>query len=314
MAIASQSSGNPALENGIGARAEIEEISPRTDNRRGPAAKPPFCGPQTVILPRSGWMPIDWRELWEFRELLYFLVWRDIKVRYKQTVLGIAWAVLQPVLSMVVFTVIFGRFAKIPSENLPYAVFVYAGLLPWMFFSNSVSHGGQSLVNQQYLLTKIYLPRLFLPTASIGVALVDLAISFGVYGVILALYGVMPSWQTVFVPLLVLLTAVAALGLSLLVSAMMVSYRDLRYVVQFMLQALMYVSPVVYPVSLIPRRYQWLLALNPMAGIIDGYRAAILGKPWNLTTLCVSTMTALGLFVFGLFYFRRTERRFADIA
>ena len=267
-----------------------------------------------VIRARSGWIPVDWAELWHFRELLYFLVWRDLKVRYKQTVLGVAWAVLQPVFSMVVFTVIFGRLAKLDSEGFDYSVFVYAGLLPWTFFSSAVGLAGQSLVNQQNLLTKIYFPRLFIPTASIGASLVDMAISTAVYGVILAWYRVCPSWQVVYLPGLVLLTVLAVLGFGFLLAALTVRYRDFRFVIPFMLQVMMYISPVVYPVSLVPVRYQWVLALNPMAGIIDAYRSAILGKPWNGTALAVSSAMAVGLFVLGLFYFRRTERQFADIA
>ena len=270
--------------------------------------------PELIIRPRKGWIAIDWSEIGHYRELLYFLIWRDVKIRYKQTVLGVVWAVLQPVFTMLVFTTIFGRFAKIPSENLPYAVFVYAGLLPWTFFANGVTHAGQSLVSQQNLLTKIYFPRLFVPTAAVGGGLVDLAISFGVYAVILTIYGIVPSWGVVFVPLLVLFTVMAALGLGCTLAALTVSYRDFRYVVPFMVQALMYLSPVVYPVSLIPSQYHWLLAINPMAGIIDAYRSAILGKPWNLTTLAVSGSITIALLVFGMFYFRKTERRFADIA
>ncbi|MEW6250724.1 MAG: ABC transporter permease [Planctomycetota bacterium] len=269
----------------------------------------------TLIRPRRGWVAIDWGELWRQRELLYFLVWRDVKVRYKQTVLGAAWAVIQPLFAMLVFTLIFGQFAKIPSEGQPYAVFVYAGLLPWTFFQNAVTNGGQSLINQQHLLTKVYLPRLFVPAASVGGGLVDLAISFGVYAVILLAYWQAPSWQVVFLPGLLLLTVLAALGLSFVLAALTVAYRDFRYVVPFLMQAMMYISPVVYPVELIPAKYQWLLGLNPMAGIIDGYRVAILGgREWNLTVLGASALTTLVLFVMGLFYFRRTERRFADIA
>ena len=267
-----------------------------------------------VIEPRRGWIPIDWDELFEYRELLYFLVWRDVKIRYKQTVLGIAWAVLQPVFSMAIFTIIFGRFAKIPSDGLPYAVFVYAGLLPWTFFGNGVTLSGLSLVNQQHLMTKVYFPRVFVPTASVGGGLVDLAISFVVYACILLCYGVTPSWGVVYVPFLVLLTVMAALGFGCMLAALTVAYRDFRYVVPFMIQAMMYVSPVIYPVSIVPERYHWVLALNPMAGIIDGYRSAILGKPWNLTTLGVSTAVTLALLTFSMFYFRKTERRFADIA
>jgi len=277
----------------------------------------PSCGlkgPQTIIRPRSGWIPVDWREMWDFRELLFFLVWRDVKVRYKQTVLGAAWAVLQPLFSMLIFTVIFGKFAQIPSENLPYAVFCYAGLLPWTFFANALTHGGQSLVNQQHLLTKVYLPRLFVPSASVLGGLVDFAISFGVYAAILAGFRIVPSWQVVFVPLLVVLTIMASLGFAFILAALTVAYRDFRYVVPFMVQAMMYLSPVVYPVSIVPQKYHWVLALNPMAGIIDGYRSAVLGRPWNGTTLGVSAASACVLFLFGLFYFRKTERRFADIA
>lgn len=269
---------------------------------------------ELVIRPSKGWMAVDFGELFRYRELLYFLVWRDLKVRYKQTVLGVAWAVLQPVFSMVVFTVIFGRLAKIDSEGFPYAVFVYAGLLPWTFFSAAVSMAGQSLISQQNLLTKIYFPRLFIPTASLGAGLVDLAISFGVYMLVLLWYGIMPSWQMVYLPGLVLLTAISVLGFGYTLAALTVSYRDFRFVIPFMLQAMMYLSPVVYPVSMVPQRYQWLLALNPMAGIIDAYRSAILGKPWNLTTLGISTAVALAMFVYGLFYFRKTERGFADVA
>lgn len=271
-------------------------------------------GTETVIRPRKGWINIDWAELYRYRELLFFLTWRDILVRYKQTVLGVAWSVLQPVFMMVVFTVIFGRLAKIDSEGLPYAVYVYAGLLPWTFFSNAVSLSGLSLVSQQALLTKIYFPRLFVPTSSVGAGLVDLAISFLVYGVILAVYGIVPSAGIIWLPLLVVLTVLAALGFGYTLAALTVSYRDFRFLVPFMMQAMMYISPVVYPVTLVPERYHWLLALNPMTGIIGAFRSAVLGTPWNPTTLIVSTLVTLMLFVFGLFFFRRTERRFADIA
>lgn len=269
---------------------------------------------ETIIQPRSGWIAIDWAELWEARELLWFLVWRDVTVRYKQTVLGVAWAVLQPLFSMLIFTVIFGRLAKLPSDGHPYAVFVYAGLLPWTFFANAVSSASQSLVNQQALLTKIYLPRLFVPAASIGSGLVDFAVSFVVFVGLLAIYRVAPGPGVLALPLLVLVTAMAALGVGLSLAAVTVTYRDFRYVIPFMVQAWMYLSPVIYPVSIVPREWQWLLALNPMVGVIDGFRAAFLGAPWNPTTLAVSTLSAAALLAFGLFHFRRTERRFADIA
>ena len=267
-----------------------------------------------VIRPRKGWIAIDWAELWEGRELLYFLVLRDVKVRYKQTVLGVAWAVLQPVFTMIVFTLIFGRFAKIPSDGIPYAVFVFAGLLPWTFFSNNITQASLSLLNQQQLLTKIYLPRVFVPASAIGSGLVDLLVSFLVFAVLMGAYGIGVGWQILTVPLLVLLTAAASLGVGLTLSAVIVAYRDFRYVVPFLVQSWMYLSPVIYPVSMVPDRWQFVLAINPMAGIIDGFRSAIFGRPWNLAALSISSASALVLLIYGLFYFRKVERRFADIA
>jgi lipopolysaccharide transport system permease protein len=252
--------------------------------------------------------------LWDSRELLLFLVLRDVKVRYKQTVLGVLWAALQPLATMLIFTVIFGRFAKIPSEGFPYAIFVFAGLLPWTFFANAVSQASQSLINQQALLTKIYLPRLFVPGAAIGGGLVDLAISGMVFVGIMFYYSVAPGWGFIAVPVLVLLTGAAALGVGLSLAALTVTYRDFRYVVPFMIQSWLYISPVIYPVSVVPAKWQWALALNPMAGMIDAFRSALLGLPWNLTTLAVSSASAIVILVFGLFYFRKTERRFADVA
>jgi lipopolysaccharide transport system permease protein len=255
------------------------------------------------------------REAYGRRELLYFLVWRDIKIRYKQTVFGIAWAVLVPLLQLAIFSVIFGRFAGIKSDgDYPYTLFVLCGLVPWTFFAQSVTLGGQSLVNQQQMLTKVYFPRIFVPTGAVGGCFVDFLISFGVFGAVIAWYHYPPSWQIVFVPLLAVLTVIASLGVVYLLSALTVTYRDFRYIIPVMIQSLMYLSPVVYSVTLVPVKYQWILALNPMAGIIDGFRSAILGKPWNFTTLLTSSASALVILVVGGVYFRNTERRFADIA
>ena len=267
-----------------------------------------------VIRPRSGWIAIDWRELWESRELLYFLVLRDVKVRYKQTVLGVAWAVLQPLFTMLIFTLIFGRFAKIPSDGVPYALFVFAGLLPWTFFSNNISQASMSLMNQQTLLTKIYLPRLFIPSSSIGSGLIDLLVSFGVFALLMIYYGVGLGPGVLAVPFLVLMTAAASLGIGLWLAALIVTYRDFRYVVPFLVQSWLYLSPVIYPVSMVPPKWQPLLAINPMAGIIDGFRSALLGLPWNYTTIGISSASSLVLLAFGLGYFRKTERSFADVA
>ena len=267
-----------------------------------------------VIRPRSGWIAIDWRELWESRELLYFLVLRDVKVRYKQTVLGVAWAVLQPLFTMLIFTLIFGRFAKIPSDGVPYALFVFAGLLPWTFFSNNISQASMSLMNQQTLLTKIYLPRLFIPSSSIGSGLIDLLVSFGVFALLMIYYGVGLGPGVLAVPFLVLMTAAASLGIGLWLAALIVTYRDFRYVVPFLVQSWLYLSPVIYPVSMVPAKWQPLLAINPMAGIIDGFRSALLGLPWNYTTIGISSVSSILLLAFGLGYFRKTERSFADVA
>jgi lipopolysaccharide transport system permease protein len=269
---------------------------------------------EVLLRPRRGWVAIDWRELWLQRELLFFLILRDVKVRYKQTVLGVGWAVLQPLFMMVIFTLFFGRMAGIPSHGFPYPVFNYAGLLPWVFFSNSVTLAGLSLVNHQALLTKVYLPRLFVPSAHIGGALVDLSISFCVFLVLMTAYGIMPGSGVVMLPVLILLTIAAALGAGLTLAALTVSYRDFRYLQQFMLQAWMFLSPVIYPLSEVPERYQWIMALNPLTGIIEGYRSAFLGLPWNWPVLGISTVVTALMLMFGLFYFRKTERRFADIA
>jgi lipopolysaccharide transport system permease protein len=269
--------------------------------------------PEVVIRPRSGWIAIDWKELIHFRELLFFLAWRDVKVRYKQTVLGVTWVLIQPLLTMLIFTVIFGRLAGVPSEGLPYSVFVFAGLIPWTFFSTSIGLAGTSLIGQQHLMTKIYFPRLFIPTAVSCAYLVDLAITLVLYAFILAFYRIVPSWHVVFLPLLIGLTLMLTLGLGFMLAALTVIYRDTRYLIPFGVQILLYVSPVIYPVKLLPERYRWLLSLNPLCGIIEGFRWSVLGSPLNPTSLAIAVVTSLLLLVFGMYFFRRTERRFADL-
>ena len=271
--------------------------------------------PEIVIQPQKGWIAIDWKELLAYRELLWFLVWRDISVRYKQTILGSAWGVIQPLMMMLIFTVVFGRFAKIDSQGLPYPVFVFAGLIPWTLFSQGFPQAALSLVNQQNLLTKVYFPRLFVPTASALVFLVNMLISLGLYAMVLLYYRVVPSWTIVFLPALILLTLIATLSIGLTLSALTVFYRDFKNIVPFLTQIFLYVTPVIYPAKLITRPlYRWILSLNPMFGIVSAYRSAILGLEWDLPCLAISTITALIAFLFGIFYFRRTERRFADFA
>ena len=269
---------------------------------------------KTVIEPKKGWQVLDFRELLRYHELLYFLVWRDIKVRYKQTVLGAIWAILQPVLSMLIFSVIFGRLAGIPSDGIPYPIFVYAGLLPWTFFSNAVSQSGVSLVSQANMLSKIYFPRLFLPTACTVASLVDFGLSFVVYIFIMLWYMHLPGILIMLLPVLILLTIITSLGVGYLLSSLTVTYRDFKFVIPFMLQAWMYSSPVVYSVTLLPERYRWLMSINPMSGIIGAFRSSLLNQKMDWSSLALSASVALGIFVFGLFNFRRTEKRFADIA
>lgn len=271
----------------------------------------------TVIRPRRGWQPVNFAELWRGRELLYFLIWRDIKVRYKQTALGAAWAILQPVLEMLIFTVIFGGLAKLPAEGVPYPLFVFAALMPWTFVRNAVSLSGISLVSQATVITKIYFPRLFVPSASVGASLVDFALSFGVYVILMLLYGMAPGIAVLLIPMLVILTVLTTLGTGCLLSSLAVTYRDFKFVIPFMTRVWMFATPIVWSLELVPERCawtRWLLALNPMCGIVQGFRSALLDKPvqWNL--LGVSAVVAIGIFVLGLYTFRRMERRFADIA
>ena len=273
--------------------------------------------PVTVIRPKRGWQAIDFGELWRYRELLYSLAWRDVKVRYKQTVMGAAWAILQPLMTMVVFSVVFGKFAKIPSDGYPYPIFLYAGLLPWTLFSGAVSKAGVSLVNQSHLLTKIYFPRLFVPTAGVGACLVDFALSWSVYAGLMLWYQHVPGVTALLLPLLVLLTMLTALGVGYILASLTVTYRDFRFVVPFMLQIWMFLSPVIYPVTLAGDDHQWfrwVLMLNPMTGIIEGFRSALLNRPLDPASLATAAVLGVSIFVFGLYNFRRTERRFADVA
>jgi lipopolysaccharide transport system permease protein len=269
---------------------------------------------ELVICPRSGWIAIDWEEMWAHRELLAFLIWRDISVRYKQTVLGPAWAILQPLIMMAIFSVIFGRFAGFDTGKIPYPVFVFAGLIPWTLFSQGMPQAALSLVNQQQMLTKVYFPRLFVPVAAASVFLVDLLISLGIYAVVLLLFRVTPSWGTLWLVLLVPLTLVATLSIGVTLAALTVFYRDFKHIVPFLTMILMYATPVIYPTDLVGPRWQLLFSLNPMFGIVTAYRSAILGLPWNFPALAISTASALGLFLFAIFYFRKIERRFADFA
>ncbi len=269
---------------------------------------------ETCIRSRKGWIAIDWKELWRYRELMYFLVWRDVKVRYKQAVLGIAWAVLAPVIQVAIFTVIFGRNGKTVG-GVPMSLYIFVAMIPWMFVSAAISQGGMSLVHQTHLLNKIYLPRLFIPSSAIGSALVDLVISFAIFFIWMACKGYAPSWQIVFVVPLILLTIFVSIGIASLLSALTVTYRDLRILIPFIAQIAMWVSFVPMNVDeAIPKHYQWLLAFNPLFGVFDAYRSAMFGLPWRPWHLVSSVLLSIVLLLLGLFYFRKTERRFADLA
>lgn len=270
--------------------------------------------PITIIEPRAGWIPIDLKEIWKYRELLYFLTKREIQVRYKQTVLGGLWAIIQPVFTMVVFTLFFGRLAKMPSDGIPYPIFVYAGLLPWTYFANALAASGNSLVGSANLISKVYFPRIIIPSSSALSGLLDFFIAMLVLLVMMVYYKFVPGIGILLFPLLVVLTFLCTTGVGLWLSALNVQYRDIRYVIPFLVQLWMFVSPVIYPVSMVPRKFQWVLALNPMGGVITAYRASLLKHQtidWFL--LGISIAIILLVFVSGLYYFKRMEKTFADV-
>jgi len=253
-------------------------------------------------------------ELWAYRELLYFLVWRDIKVRYKQTLLGAAWAIIQPVLTMVVFTLFFGNLAKVPSDGIPYPLFAFAGLVPWTLFAYSLTESSSSLVTNQNLITKVYFPRLIIPLASVLSGLVDFAISFAVLIVLMLYYGVMPHLAALTVPLFVIFAVLAALSIGIWLSALNVEFRDVRYTIPFLTQVWMFITPLAYASSLVPSKWRLIYGLNPMAGVVEGFRWALLGKTSAPSVLLAASIPAvILLLVGGSYYFRRMERTFADV-
>jgi homopolymeric O-antigen transport system permease protein len=267
----------------------------------------------TVIRPVHGWRLLNLQELWAYRELFWVLTARDVKIRYKQTVLGAGWAIIQPVMTMVVFSIFFGGLAKIPSDGFPYPVFVYAGLLPWTFFANSLTRAGSSVVGSANLISKIYFPRLIVPLSSVGAGIVDLGISAGVLLLIMLYFGVEWSLNLLAAPLLFLMLILLALGVGTFISALNVAYRDFGLLTPYLVQLWMFATPVIYPASLVPEKWRWLFYLNPMAGIIEGFRAAFLGKPFDLWPIYASLLIAIVLFIAGSLYFRKVESRFADI-
>jgi lipopolysaccharide transport system permease protein len=267
-----------------------------------------------IIEPPRTWAPLELGELWNSRDLLYFLTWRDIAVRYKQTALGASWAILQPVLTMIVFSIIFGGLAKLPSDGIPYPIFTYTALLPWQLFAFALSNSSNSLVGSQNLISKVYFPRLLMPISSVLTGVVDFAIAFVVLLGMMAYYGMGLTPAALLLPFFVLLSVISAMAVGLWLSALNVQYRDIRYVVPFLTQFWMYATPIAYSSSLIPEKWRWLYSLNPMTGVVEGFRWAILGKSsLDAFSLGLSTIVVLILLVGGLYYFKRMESKFADI-
>jgi lipopolysaccharide transport system permease protein len=269
--------------------------------------------PLITILPSTGWVPLRLRDLWEYRELVYFFVWRDVKVRYKQTVLGAAWAIIQPLFAMIIFAVFFGRLAKMPSDGIPYPLFAYAALVPWTFFSNAMTQASNSLAASAGLITKVYFPRLAVPLASVLSGIVDFVLAFAVLVVLMLWYGVGFSFRLVFLPMLVLLATMTALAVALWLSALNVEYRDVRYAVPFLAQFWLFATPVAYPSSLLAEPWRTIYAINPMVGVVEGFRWALLNAgsaPGPM--MVVSSLASLVLLIGGAYNFRRLERTFAD--
>jgi len=267
-----------------------------------------------IIRPRQNWWDIDLRELWAYRELLYFFVWRDIKVRYKQTVIGAAWAILQPFMTMVVFSLFFGKLAKMPSHGLPYPVFYYSALLPWMYFAGALQNATNTIIEHQRVITKVYFPRIILPLAAVLSGLVDFGIAFIILIGMMLFYGILPTLAVLWLPFLMLLAVATAFGIGLWLSALNAIYRDVRYAVPFLIQFWMFASPVAYPSSLVPERWQWLYGLNPMAGVIEGFRWALTGQGQPPQSLfAVSVLAVFLVLLGGLIYFRRMEGTIADL-
>lgn len=269
--------------------------------------------PVVVIEPRKSRVALNLRDLWQYRDLLYILTMRDIKVRYKQTALGAAWAIIQPLFTMLIFTLFFGKLAGMPSDNIPYPLFAYAGLLPWTFFANAVTNSGNSLVGNSNLITKVYFPRMIIPMSAVASGLLDFLIAFGLLVVLMFYYGVALSINILMLPVLVILTSLLAIGIGMWMSALNVKYRDIRYALPFLIQLGMFASPIIYPASLVPEKWRWLLALNPLTGQIEAYRAAFFGKPFDSLALGFSAILTFVVLIYAALMFKKMEKGFADI-
>jgi len=273
----------------------------------------PFSNPYILIEAKSPRVRFDLRQLWDYRELLYFLIWRDIKIRYKQTLLGAGWAIIQPLFAMLLFTLFFGKLARIPSDGVPYPLFAYAGLLPWTFFANALTNSGNSLVGSSSLITKVYFPRVIIPAAAVLAGLLDFVIAFLLLIPMLMYYRIAVTWNLLLVPVFVCLAMFLALGVGMWLSALNVKYRDIRYALPFLIQLWLFASPVIYPVSIMPERWRWVLALNPMTGIIEGFRASLFGGKLDALTTLISAAMTIVILIISFFAFQRVEDSFADV-
>jgi lipopolysaccharide transport system permease protein len=286
-------------------QAPFEQVTPSTSQTQVP---------HLVIVPETPLLNLKLGEIWEYRELLLFLTWRDLKVRYRQTVLGAAWAILQPLTAMVIFSIVFGQLAKLPSDGIPYPIFTFTALLPWNLFSGALTRATTSLVASPQLLSKVYFPRVLIPLSAMASSLVDFGFSFLILIALMVYYGVAPTWHMLALPFLILLALAAALGIGLWLSALNVRYRDVSYIIPFVIQVWLYASPVAYSSTLIPAQWQWLYGLNPLVGVIEGFRWALLGTTWQPGILVLlSVLIVLLIGITGLIYFHRMEETFADV-
>jgi len=285
-----------------------------TNSQGASSVSPQSAKPVILIRPSRGWVPFNLRDLWEYRELLYFLVWRDVKVRYKQTALGAAWAILQPFLTMIVFSIFFGRLAGVPSDGIPYPIFTYTALLPWQLFSHALIESSTSLVTNERLITKVYFPRLVIPISAVLAGLVDFGVAFVVLVAMMFFFGIIPTAAILTLPFFILLAIATALAVGLWLSALNVQYRDVRYIIPFLTQFWLFATPIAYSSSLVPEPWRVWYGLNPMAGVVEGFRWALLGKTGGTASLLLVSILIVGvLLVSGLAYFRRMERTFADV-
>ena len=272
-----------------------------------------FADPFILFEADSRRIRLDLKQLWLYRELLHFLVWRDIKIRYKQTLLGSSWAIIQPLFAMLLFTLIFGMLARMPSDNVPYPLFAYAGLLPWTFFANALTNSGNSLVGNSTLITKVYFPRIIIPGAAVLAGLLDFLIASVLLIPLLIYYQIAPTWNLLLLPLFMCLATLLALGVGMWLAALNVKYRDVRYALPFLVQLWLFASPVIYPISLVPERWRWVAALNPMTGIIEGFRVSLLGGKFDALTILIATGLTITILIVSFLAFQRVEDSFADV-